>query len=99
MGILICMSSSPLFDKVVLLRLAFKGLDDEELQEMATLTRLNTYPPEWVLCQEGAYEDVFYIIADGNAVISKKISEQEGEHVLRIAGMGEIGRASCRERV
>jgi len=60
------------------------------LQEMATLTRLATYPPDHILCQEGAYEDVFYIIANGNAVITKKIGEQEGEHVLRIAGRGDL---------
>jgi signal transduction histidine kinase len=78
------------FDKIALLRLAFDGLPDDKLQEMAALTRLRTYPPEHVLCHEGAYEDMFYIIADGNAVISKNISEQEGERVLRIAGKGDL---------
>ncbi len=80
-------TSSP--DKVSLLRLAFKGLDDDELQEMATLTQLCTYPPDHILCHEGVFEDVFYIIADGNAVITKKISEQEGERVLRVVGKGD----------
>ena len=84
------MDETPTFDKVSLLRLAFKDLDEDELQEMATLTRLCTYPPDHILCQEGAYEDVFYIIANGNAVITKKIGEQEGEHVLRIAGRGDL---------
>jgi signal transduction histidine kinase len=78
------------FDKISLLRLAFKGLAEEELQEMATATQLRTYPPEHILCHEGAYEDVFYIIADGSAVISKTISEQDGERVLRIAGKGDL---------
>lgn len=78
------------FDKLSLLRLAFDGLPDDKLQEMAALTRLHTYPPEHVLCHEGAYEDIFYIIADGHAVISKNISEQEGERVLRIAGKGDL---------
>ena len=71
------------FDKISLLRLAFNGLADDELQEMAALTEICTYPPEHILCHEGAYEDIFYIIADGSAVISKKISEQEGERILR----------------
>ena len=78
------------FDKISLLRLAFKGLAEEELQEMATATRLCTYPPGHVLCHEGAYEEVFYIIADGNAAVSKKISEQDGESLLRIAGKGDL---------
>ena len=78
------------FDKISLLRLAFKGLAEEELQEMATATQLRTYPPEYVLCHEGAYEDIFYIVADGSASISKTISEQDGERVLRIAGKGDL---------
>jgi signal transduction histidine kinase len=78
------------FDKISLLRLAFKGLADDELQEMATTTRLRTYPPQHILCHEGAYEDVFYIIADGSAVICKNVSEQDGERVLRIASKGDM---------
>ncbi len=84
------MSETQPFDKISLLRLAFKGLADEELQEMAAATRLCTYPPGHILCHEGAYEDIFYIIADGNAVISKNISEQDGERILRIAGKGDL---------
>jgi signal transduction histidine kinase len=78
------------FDKISLLRLAFKGLKDEELQEISDHTRLCTYRPDYILCHEGAYEDIFYIIADGRMVITKRISEQEGERVLRIVGKGEI---------
>src|SRR5215510_9515538 len=74
----------------MLLRLAFRGLADDELQEMATLTRLRTYPTDYILCHEGADEDIFYIIADGQAVISKRISEQEGERILRVAGKGDL---------
>src|SRR5688572_10368204 len=56
---------------------------------MSKLTKINTYPPNHLLCQEGAHEDVFYIIAGGEAVITKKISEQEGERVLRTVGWGD----------
>ncbi len=84
------MSESQPFDKISLLRLAFNGLANDELQEMAALTQLCTYPPEHILCHEGAYEEIFYIIANGSAVISKKISEQDGERVLRIAGKGDL---------
>jgi signal transduction histidine kinase len=84
------MSETQPIDKISLLRLAFNGLADDELQEMAALTRLCTYPPEHILCHEGAYEEIFYIIADGNAEISKNISEQEGERTLRIAGRGDL---------
>jgi signal transduction histidine kinase len=78
------------YDKISLLRLAFKGLDDSELQEMADLTEFRTYPPEHVLCHEGAHEDVFYIVADGSVVISKKMIEGEAERVLRVGGRGDM---------
>jgi len=78
------------YDKIALLRLAFKGLEDDELQQMADLTELCTYPPEHVLCHEGAYEEVFYIVADGNVVITKKMSGEEGERILRKLGRGAL---------
>ena len=84
------MSDTLISDKLALLRLAFKGLDDNELQEMADLTELCTYPPNHVLCQEGAYEEIFYIVADGSVVISKKMIDGEGERVLREGGRGDL---------
>src|SRR4026207_192772 len=78
------------YDKISLLRLAFKGLEDKELQEMADLTKLCMYPPEHVLCHEGAYEDMFYIIAEGSVVISKKMLGEAGERVLRVGGRGDL---------
>lgn len=77
-------------DKTALLRMAFKDLEADELQQMAALTHLRTYPPDHILCQEGAYEEIFYILAEGNAVITKNISEIEGERVLRVAGRGAL---------
>lgn len=84
------MDTVPPYDKISLLRLAFKGLDDSELQEMADLTELRTYPPGHLLCREGAYEDVFYIIADGNAEITKKMIEGEEDRLLRLARQGDM---------
>jgi len=78
------------YDKISLLRLAFKGLEDNELQEMADQTELDTYPPEHVLCHEGAFEEVFYIIADGSVVISKKMTEENGERILRKLDRGAL---------
>lgn len=78
------------YDKIPLLRLAFKGLDDDELAEVASLTELRTYPPNTVLCQEGAYEEVLYIVADGDIVISQKTLEGEQERILRVGGRGTV---------
>ncbi len=60
------------------------------MREMTDVSQIRTYPPDHVLCHEGAYEDIFYIVADGSAVVSKKISEEDGERVLRIAGRGDL---------
>ena len=84
------MSETQPFDKISLLHLAFTGLAENELQEMADASQLCSYPSNHVLCHEGAYENTFYIIADGNAVISKKISEEDGERILRISGRGDL---------
>lgn len=77
-------------DKIYLLRLAFEGLDDDELQEMATLSKFCSYPADHVLCHEGAYEDVFYIVADGSVLITQKMSNDEGDRILREGGKGDM---------
>jgi signal transduction histidine kinase len=84
------MTETQTFDKIALLRLAFTRLEDGELQEIADLTELRTYPPGHILCQEGAYEDLFYIIAEGGIVITQFISEDEGERILRVGGKGDL---------
>jgi len=77
-------------NKISLLRMAFKGLDDQELEEVAGLTEFRTFPPNHVLCQEGAYEGVLYIVADGNIIISQKLMEGEAEWILRVGGRGDV---------
>ena len=84
------MNSVLTYDKASLLRLAFKGLKDDELQQMAELTQFCTYAADHVLCQEGAYEDVLYIIADGSVVISKKMPGEPGDRILRVGGRGDL---------
>ena len=73
-------------DKVALLRSAFNGLSENELEEMAALTEVRIYPVDHILCQEGEYEETFYILAEGTAVISKYIGDQESDRVLRTVG-------------
>jgi signal transduction histidine kinase len=77
-------------DKIPLLRLAFKGLKDDELLQFAELTQLYSYPPDHVLCHEGEYEDVLYIVADGSVVISKKMPDETSNRVLRVGGRGDL---------
>ena len=77
-------------DKIFLLRLAFQGLDDEELEQVAALTEFRTYPANHILCQEGAYEEVLYIIADGSIAITQKTSDGGDERLLREGGRGAV---------
>ena len=53
------------------------------------LTRVRRYPANHLLCREGAHEDIFYILAEGEALITKQISEQDGERVMRRVGPGD----------
>ena len=84
------MDNTRIEDKIFLLRLAFKGLDDAELEEMAALTEFRTYPPNHLLCEEGAYQDVLYIIADGRIVISQKMHDADEERIVRVGGRGDV---------
>ena len=90
MSILAPMKEANEHDKIALLKLAFQGLDDDELQEVAKLTEFRTYPPDHVLCQEGEYEDVLYIIADGYAEITKKLVDEQDDRLLRTARRGDM---------
>jgi len=84
------MNEASTYDKIFLLRLAFKGLEDDELQKIATLSRFCSYPADHVLCHEGADEDVFYIVAEGSVLITQKLSGEAGERILRAGGKGDV---------
>lgn len=84
------MTETKTLDKLSILKLAFSGLAVNELEEMAALTELRTYPAFHVLCREGAYEEIFYVIASGTAVITKTIGDMEGERTLREVGKGDL---------
>jgi signal transduction histidine kinase len=84
------MNSTPLQDKISILQLAFKGLEEHELREMAELVQFRTYPPGHILCHEGEYEDSFYVVAEGSVVVSKKMLDEAGQHILRVGGRGDL---------
>src|SRR6266852_5854157 len=55
-------------DPLDLLKQVFSSLADDELAKVAMQVQLRTYPPNTILCQEGAYEHVFYLISDGEVI-------------------------------
>jgi len=84
------MSDSAIIDKIAILRQTFDGLTEDELEDLAKLTHLREFPVDYIMCREGAFEEVFYIVARGQAVITKKISDMEGERILRNAEPGDF---------
>ncbi len=76
-------------DVVATLREAFPDLDDSAVQELSGLVRTKTYPPDTLICKEGAYEDVFYLIVGGEVAITKHLEGDE-ERVLRHSVAGDF---------
>jgi sigma-B regulation protein RsbU (phosphoserine phosphatase) len=64
---------------------AFQGLDQESLDLFRNLAVDKQYPPDTVLCQEGAIEDIFYIITSGRVVVTRTLEDGE-EFVMAMLG-------------
>lgn len=71
-----------------LLKQIFPTLAPNELSRLTELARQHTYPPNTVLCHEGAYEQVLYLICEGEVTVTKRFNDRE-DLVLRKAGPGE----------
>jgi signal transduction histidine kinase len=76
-------------DVIGTLRDAFPDLDTTALQKLSGLVRLRTYPPQTLICKEGAYEDVFYLIVEGEVAITKHFEGTE-ERILRHSKAGDF---------
>ena len=77
-------------EKISLLQLVYKGLEDESLVEIAELSRIRDYPANHLLCREGEHEDVLYVIAEGKVIISQRLGEDESTRILRVGKKGDI---------
>src|SRR3990172_5080456 len=60
---------------------AFQGITSEEAVEMVNVGKVTQYPPEVLLCQEGAIETTFYILLEGVVRVTKVINEVEARHL------------------
>lgn len=56
---------------------AFPGITPEEVQEIIMNSRIQSYPPETVLCKENETETIFYMILEGDFEVSKIINNAE----------------------
>jgi signal transduction histidine kinase len=68
---------------------AFPGLSQAELDGLVRVVRLGTYPPDTIICQEGAMESTLYVILDGWVEISKHL-EGAAPRVLHHQGPGNF---------
>jgi signal transduction histidine kinase len=56
---------------------AFPGIKPDEVQEIILNSRIKTYPAGTTLCHEGAIEETFYMILEGDFEVSKVINNME----------------------
>lgn len=73
-----------------LLQKAFPGLSDDRAAELLTHLRERTYAPQTVLCKEGAIEDTFYLIVDGQVAITKWLDFANEDRFLRYSEAGDF---------
>lgn len=76
-------------DVIQKLREAFPDLPPDALSEIAQLVRIRTYAPDFLICKEGAFEYVFYLIVDGEVAITKHFEGDE-ERILRHSVAGDF---------
>lgn len=61
---------------------AFPDISDTEATELIATGEVRVYPPDTVLCREGNIEDTFYVILEGEVLVSKIIN-QIREHPVK----------------
>lgn len=76
-------------DTIQILKQAFQGLKGLDLELLHRVAECRRVPAEAVICHEGEIEHEFYIICEGNVVISKRFEDNQ-DHVLAIKGQGEF---------
>jgi len=56
---------------------AFPGIKPDEVQEIIMNSRIQSYPPETVVCKEDVVEYTFYMILEGDFEVTKVINNRE----------------------
>lgn len=77
-------------ERAALLQNSFPGLTDELAKEMLAHVRETTYPAGVVLCKEGAREETFYFIVEGQVEIIKWLEFSKEERHLRFSEVGNF---------
>ena len=67
----------------------FSGLSQTELDGLIQVARIESYPRDTIICQEGAMESTLYVILEGRVRVSMDM-EEGASRVLRHQGPGEF---------
>ncbi len=75
------------FDPLTLLQQVFPGMDETALEQMARIAKVADYPADTVLCHEGVFEEVFYILGEGQVIVTQQLGDEE--RFLRYSDPGQ----------
>jgi signal transduction histidine kinase len=64
---------------------AFPGIKPDEIEELIVNSQVHSYPAGTVLCHEGAIEDRFYMILEGEAEVTKTVNNSESRLLQRLS--------------
>lgn len=68
---------------------AFPGIKPEEVQEIIINSRIQSYPPETIICRENEIENTFYMVLEGDFEVSKVINNTE-IRILKALSAGDF---------
>jgi signal transduction histidine kinase len=71
-------------DTSTIIQVAFPGILAEEAVRLASTGRVCTYPADTILCHEDAIETTFYIILEGEVLVTKHINDAEARELKRL---------------
>lgn len=72
-----------------IVRRAFPGMGEKEGEELAKTGDVHTYPANHIMCQEGEFEQIFYILLKGKVQVTKLINPTE-VRLLSVLGPGDF---------
>ena len=68
---------------------AFPGIKPDEIEELITNSKVRSYAPGAILCQENAVEGTFYMILEGDVEVTKVINNNE-KRLLKTLSAGDF---------
>ncbi len=71
-------------DTSAIIQIAFPGIQPKEAVRLASSGRVSSYPSETSLCHEDALETTFYIILEGEVLVTKHINDAEARELKHL---------------